>query len=116
VQRLPLPRLRARSSFPTPSPADVSAEYVFGRVELAALGRSIRNRLGDSGRAIGSPDEVRLAVTQVLGPWLATGEVDVQRTPGGLRTPEMWRLRLRGVRPEGRELVDSMIAEAHRVR
>jgi hypothetical protein len=94
----------------------VSADYEFGRPELAALARSLRVRLRDRGRQIASPDELRLAVSDMLGPFLSAGEVEVRRIPGGLRTPETWHLRVRSVSPDARQLLDSMLAEARSVR
>jgi hypothetical protein len=94
----------------------VSADYEFGRRELAALAGSMRVRLRDRGRQIASPDELRLAVSDMLGASLSAGDVEVRRIPGGLRTPETWHLRLRSVPPEARDLLDSMLGEARGVR
>jgi hypothetical protein len=94
----------------------VSAEYVFGRAELTTIAARLRVCLRDRKRAIGSPDQLRSAVEEAFGPWGDGGTVHVHRIPGALHTAEAWHLRLESVRPEARQMVDSLITEARGVR
>jgi hypothetical protein len=116
VQRLAIPRLLARGSSVVTTLPPVSAEYVFGRAELTTIAARLRVCLRDRKRAIGSPDQLRSAVEEAFGPWGDGGTVHVHRIPGALHTAETWHLRLESVRPEARQLVESLIAEARSVR
>jgi hypothetical protein len=94
----------------------VSAEFAFGRGDLPAVAAALRARLRDRSRPIGSPEQLRLAIEEACGAWSGDGSVEVHRIPAALHAPESWHLRLESVRPEARELVEALIAEARGVR
>ncbi len=116
--QLSIPRLLGRDDTSSRSAGepDVSAEYAFGPAELVTLAACLRARLRDRSRQIGSPDQLRSAIEDVVGSWRADGTVEVRRIPAAVYTQESWHLRLSDVRPEARQLVDALTQEARGVR
>lgn len=115
VQRLSLPRFRARQPIAVEDVA-VSAEYAFGRSDLAAVAARLRARLGDRDRPIGSPDQLRRAIEEACGPLGEGGRVEVLRIPAALHMGESWHLRLDSVRADARLRVEALLTEARGVR
>jgi hypothetical protein len=114
VHRPRLPRLGAR---PLVAPEVVeSAEYAFGRSDLSPLAASLRSRLRDRGRSIGSPDQLRRAIEEACGPLGDGGSVEVHRIPAAIHMGESWHVRLESVRPDARRRVEALLAEARGVR
>jgi hypothetical protein len=115
VQRPTLSRLRRRSRTSPAAAPSISAEFAFGRGDLAPIAAGLRAHLGDRNRAIGTPDQLRTAFEDAMGA-RAGGSVHVHRIPAALHAPESWHVRLDSVRPEARDLAESLIAEARGVR
>jgi hypothetical protein len=110
-----LPSLHRRSRTSAVASPSISAEFIFGRGDLAVIAAGLRAHLGDRSRSIGTPDQLRTAFEDALGA-RGGGSVRVHRIPAALHAPETWHVRLDSVRPEVRDLAESLIAEARGVR
>jgi hypothetical protein len=124
VQRIPLPRIRVRAEPPPAvvvpegrqSADRIDVEYACRRSELAGVALAVSSRLGGLRRQIGSPEELRLALIEVLGAKLDEGSLDVRRMPPALHTNEYWHVSLTGVSVDARADMDRLVEEARFVR
>lgn len=96
----------------TAASVHVDVQVALTRAEVDALVHAVQPRRAADHAWTVTPERLRSAVEDALGPDLADGWVLVTRLPRALHSTESWHIRLAGVTPTGRDRIVRAVRSA----